>query len=186
VPRSFRLLEELEKGEKGLGDGTVSYGMSDVDDMQMHAWTGTIIGPGNTSHDCRIYTVHIHCGDKYPEEAPRVRFITKINLSCVDSAVCSLPSNVHLLHSKLQSPLDIRTRLTSEFYFEFTVLYISASVTLPSRWDTSLHARKTVRELNTSETTWMWLGTCCHLSIVFPLDAFVMCTVALLMAVLRG
>jgi ubiquitin-conjugating enzyme E2 variant len=94
VPRSFRLLEELEKGEKGLGDGTVSYGMSDIDDMQMHAWTGTIIGPGNTPHDCRIYTVSIYCGDAYPEEAPRVKFITKINMSCVDSAVREVPETL--------------------------------------------------------------------------------------------
>lgn len=65
VPRNFRLLEELEKGEKGLGAGehklstcatanylrifffseACSYGLTEGDDLLMSNWNGTILGP---------------------------------------------------------------------------------------------------------------------------------------------
>lgn len=49
VPRNFRLLEELERGEKGLGAEACSYGLTDGDDLMMTNWNGTILGPPHVS-----------------------------------------------------------------------------------------------------------------------------------------
>ncbi|KAN0121060.1 UBC-like protein [Russula decolorans] len=83
VPRNFRLLEELEKGEKGIGDGSCSYGLEDSDDILMSNWNGTIIGPGHTVHENRIYSLKIHCGDQYPDVPPTIQFISRVNLPFV-------------------------------------------------------------------------------------------------------
>jgi ubiquitin-conjugating enzyme E2 variant len=48
-------MEELEKGEKGIGDGTCSYGLKDGDDMLMINWNGTILGPGHVSQFVFIF-----------------------------------------------------------------------------------------------------------------------------------
>jgi hypothetical protein len=49
IPRNFRLLEELEKGEKGLGAEACSYGLEDGEDLLMMNWNGTILGPPHVS-----------------------------------------------------------------------------------------------------------------------------------------
>jgi len=104
VPRNFRLLEELEKGEKGIGDGSCSYGLEDGDDVLMSNWNGTIIGPGHVSvlmlfnlkqkylmyddqtvHENRIYSLKIHCGNQYPDSPPEVQFVSRVNLPFVNA-----------------------------------------------------------------------------------------------------
>ncbi|OBW69248.1 MAG: Streptomycin biosynthesis protein StrI [Aureobasidium pullulans] len=88
VPRNFRLLEELEKGEKGLGAEACSYGLDDGDDLLMTNWNGTILGPPHVHdpsvHENRIYSLKIRCGENYPDTPPEVTFISKVNLPCVD------------------------------------------------------------------------------------------------------
>ncbi|CAH2355544.1 ubiquitin-conjugating enzyme variant Mms2p [[Candida] railenensis] len=84
IPRNFKLLEELEKGEKGLGAESISYGLTNQDDITMTYWNGTILGPPHSTHENRIYSLTIICDETYPEKPPQVSFISKINLPCVD------------------------------------------------------------------------------------------------------
>mmetsp|Transcript_43822 Transcript_43822/g.65017 ORF Transcript_43822/g.65017 Transcript_43822/m.65017 type:complete len:147 (-) Transcript_43822:190-630(-) len=85
VPRNFKLLEELERSEKGLGDMSISFGLVDSGDTFLSNWNGGILGPHATQHDGRFYELRIHCPEKYPAVPPDVRFVSKINMNCVDS-----------------------------------------------------------------------------------------------------
>jgi hypothetical protein len=54
VPRNFKLLEELERSEKGVGDMSISFGLVDSGDTFLTNWNGGIVGPGGVSFDLRF------------------------------------------------------------------------------------------------------------------------------------
>jgi ubiquitin-conjugating enzyme E2 variant len=76
--------------------------LEEGDDLLMTNWNATILGPPHVSlqiavacisytncfqskHENRIYSLTIHCGDKYPDEPPDVTFVSRINLPSVDA-----------------------------------------------------------------------------------------------------
>lgn len=77
-------MEELEKGEKGLGAESCSLGLADSDDINMTYWNGTILGPPHSTHENRIYSLSLEVGPEYPARPPVVKFLTKVNIPCVD------------------------------------------------------------------------------------------------------
>jgi ubiquitin-conjugating enzyme E2 variant len=98
VPRNFRLLEELEAGEKGQDvPPNISFGLLDASDSSLSTWVGSIMGLPHTRFDGRMISVRIYCSDQYPNMPPSVNFITRVNLPFVDRTGAVTPDKFPLL-----------------------------------------------------------------------------------------
>jgi ubiquitin-conjugating enzyme E2 variant len=62
----------------------ISMGLCQADDILLTEWNASILGPNGTPHQERLYELRVTCGPEYPDRPPEVRFVTKINLACVD------------------------------------------------------------------------------------------------------
>ncbi|VDO06355.1 unnamed protein product [Rodentolepis nana] len=74
-------MEELEAGEKGQHDGTITWGLANSDDLTLTTWNGTILGPAKTPFQNRMYELEIKCCKEYPDKPPLIR--TRINMTGV-------------------------------------------------------------------------------------------------------
>ncbi|OHT10302.1 Ubiquitin-conjugating enzyme family protein [Tritrichomonas foetus] len=98
VPRNFRLLEELEVGEKGQDiPPNISFGLMDNGDSTLSNWVGTIHGSPGTRFDSRMVSIKFYCGENYPKQPPTVSFITRVNLPFVDGNGNIIINNFPLL-----------------------------------------------------------------------------------------
>eukprot|EP01080_Neovahlkampfia_damariscottae_P004835 gene4835-8420_t len=100
VPRNFKLLDELEKSEHGLGDGSVSYGLENMEDSTLTYWVASIIGPHNTSFDSKFYSLRFVCDKEFPQKPPMFQFVSKVNLPFVDNKGNVIPEKFAILGKK--------------------------------------------------------------------------------------
>ncbi|KAK1444835.1 ubiquitin conjugating enzyme like protein [Babesia gibsoni] len=119
VPRSFKLLDELERGQKGSISEWVSFGLERADDITLSHWSCTILGYPGTVFENRIYCLSVYCGDNYPDAPPVVKFLTKINLPGVDAAGNVIPGCFSVLKNWRRSSsieavlIDIRRQMAT-------------------------------------------------------------------------
>eukprot|EP00756_Hemistasia_phaeocysticola_P006862 Hpha_TRINITY_DN14026_c0_g1::TRINITY_DN14026_c0_g1_i1::g.44471::m.44471/K10704/UBE2V; ubiquitin-conjugating enzyme E2 variant len=79
VPRNFKLIDDLEKAEKDPPPG-ISLGLDSYDDIYLQKWNATIMGPPGSPFEGRVMFLAIEATMRYPQEGPKVKFQSKVNI----------------------------------------------------------------------------------------------------------
>ena len=86
VPRNFKLLDELQKAEKGeytknaryaATAGFISLGLANPCDIMLSTWNASIIPVQGCQVGDRFYEMTVTCSKSYPDVPPQIRLKQK-------------------------------------------------------------------------------------------------------------
>lgn len=80
IPRTFVLIEELEKSEKGGYSPFCSVGIKDFEDIHLRYWNGFIIPSENTVVSGQDIRFKIVCDMDYPDKPPSFELVSSKNI----------------------------------------------------------------------------------------------------------
>lgn len=62
----------------------ISAGLVDPEDIFLTEWNASLMGQPGTAFEDHFYELRVFCSPDYPSEPPSVRFMSRINMSCVN------------------------------------------------------------------------------------------------------
>jgi len=70
----------------------ISAGLVQADDIFLTEWNCSMLGHPGTAFEEHFYELRVTCSEQYPDVAHTVRFISRINIGCVNQVclVCVL------------------------------------------------------------------------------------------------
>jgi ubiquitin-conjugating enzyme E2 variant len=108
IPRSFVLLDELEKGEKGQYSPYCTIGMKDMRDVNLKEWNGIIITHPDSAVGEQFINFDIVCEMKYPDVAPVFKFASDFEVL----NLIRLKDKTHILKSYIGSNKIVSSKLS--------------------------------------------------------------------------